>query len=393
MAVTQKTSIVTATAAVEMYSHRGWGCSGVGGNSSVPENSIAAFEKAAAAGITGAEIDVWMTADKEVLVIHGCGPGGRGLLHETTAVTADAKDCCIQLHTVEELNRFNALTLTESWLSYKLREEDTLNQHSRRNKSCKDHHRDACRKYHNLPPDEKKHLKDYWMHNKKPCPLGSRVPTLGEVFRLFYGRLKFNVELKGTNPDIGLKVLEIAQPFEGIITRISSFCWVTPPAVMYSVKKSYSRKGSEWKSSTQSPLGVSSSDSSAMYDSSSSLRPHDDEDAEDRYNTPLSRQSLDDIKNASTTATTGVEEDCYQQPVADLLQPLVNNSQSVQLALLFEKGIPSAEVVRRCLNAYSAEWAHIPHVRPPWNAHMIIIRVEDYYIRFMERHEIRKWNR
>eukprot|EP00382_Lankesteria_abbotti_P011307 CAMPEP_0113857362 /NCGR_PEP_ID=MMETSP0372-20130328/10106_1 /TAXON_ID=340204 /ORGANISM="Lankesteria abbotti" /LENGTH=60 /DNA_ID=CAMNT_0000833179 /DNA_START=35 /DNA_END=214 /DNA_ORIENTATION=+ /assembly_acc=CAM_ASM_000359 len=49
---------------VEIFGHRGWGFSGPGALADVPENSIAALEKAAnQKGCHGAEIDVWMTND------------------------------------------------------------------------------------------------------------------------------------------------------------------------------------------------------------------------------------------------------------------------------------------------------------------------------------------
>lgn len=54
------------------------------------------------------------------------------------------------------------------------------------------------------------------------------IPLLEDVFKRFYGRIRFNVELKGTNPLLGPRVLEIAKPYPGIIARISSFLWNIP---------------------------------------------------------------------------------------------------------------------------------------------------------------------
>eukprot|EP00921_Rhytidocystis_pertsovi_P019738 GHVQ01031378.1.p1 GENE.GHVQ01031378.1~~GHVQ01031378.1.p1 ORF type:complete len:613 (+),score=93.65 GHVQ01031378.1:325-2163(+) len=59
--------------------------------------------------------------------------------------------------------------------------------------------------------------------------VAEHVPTLREVLHMFHDKIKFNVELKGNKPELGLNVLKLCEEFPGTLLRISSFCWRPPP--------------------------------------------------------------------------------------------------------------------------------------------------------------------
>eukprot|EP00919_Chromeraceae_sp_WS-2016_P007718 GHVR01018121.1.p1 GENE.GHVR01018121.1~~GHVR01018121.1.p1 ORF type:complete len:145 (+),score=39.37 GHVR01018121.1:25-459(+) len=56
---------------VDISVHRGYGCSMDGCLSPMPENSLMALDKAVDEKVTAVEIDVWLTADSKVVVVHG----------------------------------------------------------------------------------------------------------------------------------------------------------------------------------------------------------------------------------------------------------------------------------------------------------------------------------
>lgn len=89
--------------------HRGCGSSGTGGISLYPENSFFSFENAANENIDGIELDVWLTKDNHVVVIHGTEDGRIG----NTVVTDDK----LQDRYIEELtsDEIRSLHFREPW--------------------------------------------------------------------------------------------------------------------------------------------------------------------------------------------------------------------------------------------------------------------------------------
>eukprot|EP00922_Rhytidocystis_sp_ex-Travisia-forbesii_P027013 GHVS01039634.1.p1 GENE.GHVS01039634.1~~GHVS01039634.1.p1 ORF type:complete len:303 (+),score=48.78 GHVS01039634.1:975-1883(+) len=134
------------------------------------------------------------------------------------------------------------------------------------------------------------------------------VPTLREVLDKFHDKLKFNIELKGNNENIGPKVLEICSRYPQCVLRISSFCWIPPSPLCCLANKQADSCCGKCGQVHRYPNG-----------------------------------------NSDT-------------PPPDLLCPLVNNSMNIPLALLFNREdarLPSAERVVECLDKYNSDWAHL----------------------------------
>ncbi|CRG95585.1 glycerophosphodiester phosphodiesterase, putative [Plasmodium gallinaceum] len=98
---TEKTTIV---------GHRGCGCSQVGGTSIYPENSLFSFKKAVDLKIDGIELDVWLTNDNEVVVIHGTNDG---LIGHTLLYGEEMKGKYIEELTRKEIQSFH---FKEPWI-------------------------------------------------------------------------------------------------------------------------------------------------------------------------------------------------------------------------------------------------------------------------------------
>ncbi len=75
---------------IRIFAHRGF-------SAAAPENTMAAFRLAAEAGADGLELDVHLSKDREVVVIHD----------ETVSRTTDGKGKVREL-TLEELRRLDA---------------------------------------------------------------------------------------------------------------------------------------------------------------------------------------------------------------------------------------------------------------------------------------------
>ncbi|ANQ10435.1 Uncharacterized protein PCOAH_00050700 [Plasmodium coatneyi] len=96
--------------------HRGCGTSEAGGTSPYPENSLYSFKKAVDENIDGIELDVWLTKDKEVVVIHGTEDG---LLGHTLLYDEDSKKKHIEELTAEEIQSYH---FKEPWILTKGRQ-------------------------------------------------------------------------------------------------------------------------------------------------------------------------------------------------------------------------------------------------------------------------------
>eukprot|EP00922_Rhytidocystis_sp_ex-Travisia-forbesii_P025421 GHVS01037323.1.p1 GENE.GHVS01037323.1~~GHVS01037323.1.p1 ORF type:complete len:390 (+),score=58.03 GHVS01037323.1:305-1474(+) len=126
------------------------------------------------------------------------------------------------------------------------------------------------------------------------------VPTLSEVLDKFHSTLKFNIELKGNNKQLGSKVLQICSEYSDTpVLRISTFSWIPPPP----------------KCCVEESCGC-----------------------EDVNKNPNGKKQF------------------------DLLEPIVDNELHIPLALLFNgegPRLPSADRMVECLNKYKADWAHV----------------------------------
>ncbi|CAA9990543.1 glycerophosphodiester phosphodiesterase, putative [Plasmodium knowlesi strain H] len=108
-----KISVIQMTTIV---GHRGCGTSEAGGTSPYPENSLYSFKKALDENIDGVELDVWLTKDKEVVVIHGTEDG---LLGHTLLYDEDSKQKHIEELTAEEIQNYH---FKEPWIITKGRQ-------------------------------------------------------------------------------------------------------------------------------------------------------------------------------------------------------------------------------------------------------------------------------
>lgn len=96
--------------AVTVIGHRGCGSSSVGGTSVYPENSLFSFKKAFDLEIDGVELDVWLTKDDQIVVLHGTTDGKLG---HTLLLDENIKDSYVEELTSEEIQSFH---FKEPWI-------------------------------------------------------------------------------------------------------------------------------------------------------------------------------------------------------------------------------------------------------------------------------------
>eukprot|EP00922_Rhytidocystis_sp_ex-Travisia-forbesii_P023403 GHVS01034323.1.p1 GENE.GHVS01034323.1~~GHVS01034323.1.p1 ORF type:complete len:336 (-),score=59.25 GHVS01034323.1:231-1238(-) len=241
--------------------HRGFG------SSVLPENSIKAFQAAADLGIPAVELDVWLTADQEVVVTHDeflC----RTVVCDQQQISAHTKctqkNCCAPPNSSIQCFR---------WSQFHLQHPQGL----------------PLRK-----PVTSSSSSEAAIHSEE------FVPTLKEVLERFHLVLKFAIELKGDNPKLGPKVLEICADYynSSPVLNISSFVWVPPICC-----------------------------------DSGCCCGHDD----------------------VTRRPNGTGD-------VDLLEPLIDNAMRIPLALLFNNKVsrlPPPDRIVGCLNKYDATLAHV----------------------------------
>ncbi|KAI4835935.1 glycerophosphodiester phosphodiesterase [Plasmodium brasilianum] len=104
------------TMSTTIVGHRGCGSSDPGGSSVYPENSLYSFKKALDNKIDGVELDVWLTKDNEVVVIHGTDDGllGHTLLNDKTSTAKYIEEL-----TVKEIQSYH---YKEPWILTKGKE-------------------------------------------------------------------------------------------------------------------------------------------------------------------------------------------------------------------------------------------------------------------------------
>lgn len=412
-AVLQTTSDVEFRAAhvidkSEVYGHRGAGVSDVGGDACVPENSLEACAQAVKAGLSAVELDVWLTADNEVVVVHGSGGDAEGFLastvlcHDLTRTTELCKGSSL-LHTacsndqafapeteaeggnVEAVQDANGLPsispltqlrienisywdmkkkgllkLRQPWSCHKqgLVSSATASTEASRNlafdgevngatdQSADEMSRVSCKienkcQFLETDPvlvkksgdcsdfDENVYMArgDAYVNNAGET---EDLPLLSDILQRFYTKLTFNIELKGTNPRVGLEVLRFARQYPGAITRISSFMWVpdheeVDAGSLHTLLSSPGKKCSSYDLVTKEGQNVV-------------------------HKECLEKEDLHNLPNGRVPC--------------DLLEPLRHNAEGVPLALLFgiSSKLPSVQRILACMEKYNATWAHVPHV-------------------------------
>lgn len=310
----------------EIFVHRGAGVSTVGGDSLIPENSIEAFEHALASGVNAVELDVWMAADGTVVVIHGAGSDSEGFLFDTVVNENNISNTM----RIEQL-RFNEerlkgslnhrrpwaqfLRSTGAFFSSPSKNSSTVSSTSSTTASsdCYDSDdEEVVTKTLTAMPlrfilsetDVERSQNGYRCDLERHQGSGlSQIPTLDEVISRFAGKLRFNVELKGTDPKLGPAVLEIAKKYPGVITRISTFAWIVPE----SLANEFVLGNPEDEAWIRNPNG---------------------------------------------------------EIASDLLMPIVSEASAlgIELALLIGGYVlPPLELVVRCANLYKATWIHLPY--------------------------------
>eukprot|EP00386_Alphamonas_edax_P010540 GDKI01033962.1.p1 GENE.GDKI01033962.1~~GDKI01033962.1.p1 ORF type:complete len:397 (+),score=85.64 GDKI01033962.1:69-1193(+) len=282
---------------VSIFGHRGSGATGVGCESTLTENSYLAIEDAVEVGLDGVEIDTWLTKDGEVIVLHGGGGDTGGIIKENVAHgvnSATQEAYRVQDCTHSELVQNDALLLKDAWINTQPDGPLAVTHFACVDKKEKVHMHHMYEECAQPFPAE--------LNGKKVEEKFRRAPLLRELLHHFHGRIKFNVELKGTNPMLGPKVLEIAQAYPGTVAKISSFFWFPPGAESLVTD-------AERASSTSDPLMCPNGHI-----------PH------------------------------------------DLLEPIKSNALGIPLALLFDlthKPLCPPHRMLECMRKYGAPWCHL----------------------------------
>ncbi|GFE54185.1 glycerophosphoryl diester phosphodiesterase [Babesia ovis] len=192
-----------------VYGHRGMGCSLPGTLSLFPENSITSFREARRIGADGIELDVFLSKNNELLVLHGYT--SKNCLNLTTLGSDGASG--VKLLTENDLVettdlRAQDLKLKKPWrlLQNFLDIDDILNNHRK-----------------NITASFQSYLNNLEQADTKEC-----VPTLEQVFTELGDTVKYDIELKGSNTNLGLRVLEVLEKFPELDVVISSFQWLPP---------------------------------------------------------------------------------------------------------------------------------------------------------------------
>uniref|UniRef100_A0A0G4FCL4 GP-PDE domain-containing protein n=1 Tax=Chromera velia CCMP2878 TaxID=1169474 RepID=A0A0G4FCL4_9ALVE len=221
---------------VPIYGHRGFGVSMPGSPATVPENSFHAFEAAVAAGAEGAELDVWLTQDSEVIVTHGTGSDAEGFLHEVTLEgrMPDGRPLKIEDLDYKASLQAGGLILRDAWVNtVDLTEWGGDPSAASRLYAGMGQPRQAEERERYATSSVAVAVQTESPSGDAPTPQlegpgWTQLPLLQEVLEQFQGRLKFNVELKGTKPDLSRRVKDIARQFPGTVARISTFMWLPP---------------------------------------------------------------------------------------------------------------------------------------------------------------------
>ncbi|KYN93721.1 glycerophosphodiester phosphodiesterase, putative [Plasmodium reichenowi] len=103
-------TIEMSSPSASIVGHRGCGSSTAGGISRYPENSLFSFKKALDENVDGVELDVWLTKDNQVIVLHGTEDG---LLGHTLLCNKDCENKNIEELNLDEIQKYH---FKEPWI-------------------------------------------------------------------------------------------------------------------------------------------------------------------------------------------------------------------------------------------------------------------------------------
>jgi len=176
---------------IVVIGHRGHGCSGHYCSSTLPENSIPAFLAGRSEGADRVELDTWLTADNQIIVVHGGSAASRGTLKGTTVnLTPGGSTPIVELFPYENITRFPVK------MPWAVEKPDPVVYET-------DDYRVPYAPRLALPL-----LRDVM---KAVCPTGVRI----------------QVEMKGNNPALGPAIISLVQSMgmTKCIHGLSSFFW------------------------------------------------------------------------------------------------------------------------------------------------------------------------
>ncbi|KAJ4456398.1 hypothetical protein PAPYR_8363 [Paratrimastix pyriformis] len=177
---------------ITVIGHRGHGCSGPSCISQIPENSIPAYLAGRAEGADRVELDTWLTADNQIIVVHGGAATTHGSL--VGSVVNEAPGGVTPL--VEQTNYEN---ITEYHVKMPWVVE----------KPAKGYETDSYR----TPYQPYMHLPLFKDVLKAVCPTGAKI----------------QVEMKGNNPNLAPALIALLQEMDLVdcVHGFSSFYWGT----------------------------------------------------------------------------------------------------------------------------------------------------------------------
>ncbi|EKX73697.1 conserved hypothetical protein [Theileria equi strain WA] len=195
------------------YGHRGVGCSIAHTLSEYPENTLTSIDKAVEYGADGIEFDVFLSENGDIVLCHGGDPNGRinynylRLVDEKTEVIPDEVTCQNFTIPLEEL------VVKMPWIKGRNADE-------------------VKRTFPGLTKEQRERITADYVSDNTPWKMedGSleHMPKLEHVLDRYGEKLKYNIELKGTKPELGLKVLKILERYPNLDVMISSFTWIPP---------------------------------------------------------------------------------------------------------------------------------------------------------------------
>ncbi|UKK00496.1 glycerophosphoryl diester phosphodiesterase [Theileria orientalis] len=309
----------------QVYGHRGMGCSTALRFSLYPENSLTAFSKALENGADGVEFDVFLTDLGEVVVCHGFPPLGCAYLNLLDYSSGQLEQFPRDL-SIENLKvSHDKVVQRAPWTHKGATTSDEMSH-----------------VISQLSEAERNQLEEEYVTSKVGyVPEGSsdyeRLPTLEEVFEKFGGKLKFNVELKGTKVQLGVEVLKIIKKFNNLDVFISSFRWIPPQLTVINFNSNHDKLNGP-------PVD------------NFNYRPTKELEAD--INLKLQMRKREEDEKMKELA---IEKDPNQSPV-DLLKCLVKNELNVPLALLFNQNesLPSIDRMLEIVKKYDAAYINIP---------------------------------
>lgn len=195
-------------AKVLILGHRGMGCSLPGAISRFPENTLTSFKEARKMGADGVELDVFLSKNGEVLVIHGYTAKDSLCLTTMRRVPGSApKPFTLENLVEQEDIKASDLLIRKPWLM--LQGEENIDSIVQKHRS-------------DIPASFEKYINCIEDFN------GECVPTLEQVINELGDSIQYNIELKGTRPELGPRVLEILEKHPNLKVIISSFNWTSP---------------------------------------------------------------------------------------------------------------------------------------------------------------------